>query len=142
MRDIKFLTNENIFLNNSKCKFLNFMNKRKKTIDEDSLPEFASLGRVIIYNYIFLKKIVSRILSDVKMNNEYWDAYYKLCDPQEQGLILTKDDKEILSKCDEPLEEIHLDVADFFIHAGIFMDQLCRVSCFFSKDQFKIIFYT
>ncbi|MGY5147886.1 MAG: hypothetical protein ACW9W4_07805 [Candidatus Nitrosopumilus sp. bin_7KS] len=132
-----FLSENNIFLKNEKCPIIEFMNEKRKQIPEERLEEFASLARVIQYNYIFLKRIILRIQKDVEINEKYWDAYYRLTDPYDEGLKITNDDKEVLSLGAEVLEDVHLDIANFFIHASIFVNQLTKISGFALKTQIR-----
>lgn len=127
---IMFISGNNAFLTKKEPLWETLESKSQSLPDRKS-RKIGMAYRSYQYTFSFMTIVVKRILDDVQIQKEYWHARYKSDDPDQLRLPLTKRDRELLSQGIEIEDCLQLDIEDFFIHANILMDKVCKLACLF-----------
>ncbi len=126
-----FLTNKNCFLKTKRNPLLDCTRSVVNSEEDEIHKKKIRLQyRSTDYAFSFIPIILKRILIDAKQVSKYYEIDYKINEPSSKK-IPSKKERYILSHGLEFKHQEYLDVADFFIHANILMDQIGKLVSLF-----------
>lgn len=100
-----------------------------KHFPKSDLSSINMAYRSFRITYSFLPEIWGRIVEDIKLN--YKNSGVEANLHYDEGYILSKEEKEILSEYKKHKQRLNLDVEDWFIHANILFSKYIRITILF-----------